>query len=170
MDRVRQALQTLPLPSGTVVGVGPKHSKDLVDFLRVVRVLASPEQHREILQRLFVTTAEATQSQELAKQWEGIIASSDPIVVLDRLQERFKESSVQIFYHADADEYGRFRDTLLLLGVQRFALMQRDTGMDLQLFLQEFLANLFKGVPYNQLPDQVNIRQLAQDVELLIRA
>ena len=116
-------------------------------------------------------TADATQGQELEKRWKGIIASSDPIVVVDKLQDRFKEDpSVQIFYHTDEGEYGRLRDALLMMGVQKFTLLQRGTGVELQAFLQEFLANLLGGVPYGQLSDRTTIDQLSRDIELLIRA
>lgn len=164
--RVRAEFKKIDLGARTaLVGIGPSQPVGYVDALRVI----SPLLPGVLRQRLFVLTKTAAQVEELKTQ--GWMASNEIYDLLDQLKTRLKESGVaqsSAFYHATEEEQGALDQAAELLGVP-ISVLGREPGTDLTSFLKRLLASL-GGITPEEVAQRVNLRQLTEDILLLIRA
>ncbi len=154
-----------PLPAGTVVGIGPTQAAQHADALRVIgQLLPGP-----LAERLFVlTSANDPNLLYLYLQSLGLVADNVPTGLVAKLRERFGGIELRADYHGTEIEQRVLGDAIVIEGA-RIQLIPRTTKADMEGFLQELLATLSR-IPFETVPGRFDLKRLAKDIELLIKA
>ncbi len=150
----------------TAVGIGPaeaeRHWEALVQLGRVSGFL--PE---AVKGRFFVVAPDASRGHQLSAL--GLNASSDPIVVVDRLKAGLTEATLN--YYATSEERSGLEEAVLLLGASMTVRLARDDSgrTGIRGILEKIFANLM-GVELKQFRRYVNLDKIVEAVKILLEA
>ncbi len=163
-ERVRAEFGKIrPLNIPAVVGIGPTQAEQHGRLLEAM----APFMTAEARGRIFVVTPDGEQARRLSSA--GFVAVTRPGEAVHQLNREFLPGiPVRIDYHASVEEEKALSEAAAAWK-GRFDVVRQEIPEGLRVFLQQLFANLM-GLPFEQVPDRVNLDRLTADVELLLKA